>query len=264
MITESVSIAVSGVGTTPQYSTAIELPLLGVADIAGVYASITAITGGTAPTITIVAQMSLDNVIWLDAPFDLSGAFTTTGGKLFGYSDNMNSVLFLAFARYLRFKATGGGTVAPTSWTAVCGFQVTKSDGGARVIGEIGTINAQSPGTVKQVTSACALPLLSGRDRLSVALSLATLTGGTAPTVTATVECSVDGANWTQLNYDASCGAAFTAVGSRWVTNSNSAVSVISQILDWPWRYVRLTGTGGGTAAPTEWNLTASYCVVRG
>ena len=264
MITQSVTIEASGSGTTPQYSTAIELPLLAVADIAVVYASITAIGGGSSPTVTVIAQHSLDGVIWVDSPMTLSGSFSSTGAKAFGYADNMNSVLFLPFAKWLRFRATGGGTTAPTSWTCVSGFQVTKSDGAKRVIGEIGTITAVSVGTVKQVTPAIQLPPRSGRDRLSIALSLATLSGGTSPSVLPTIEGSVDGSNWLPLTLDADCGAAFTATGTRWVKNSQASVSLLSEILDLPWRYLRLTGTGGGTAAPTEWNLTATYCVVAG
>ena len=230
-----------------------------------VIAVLTVLSGGTSPTVTVTPQLSHDNVNWVTAPFTTASAFTTTGMKTFSEQPSASeTVRSLPWAKYIRFKAVGGGTAPPTGWTLTCGFQVAKTETASRVIGSLGTIAANGVGTVKQTAGAVELPVHSGSDRVALLLTLSGLTGGSSPTVTPTIEGSVDGSNWKQLTYDAKFASSFSANGSQLASHSNVDEENYFWIaLSLPWRYLRITGTGGGSTAPTAWTLTGTYLLVR-
>lgn len=100
------------------------------------------------------------------------------------------------------------------------------------------------------------LPAFGPDARMSCQFILSGLTGGTAPAVAAQMQVSNDGVTYDDLDTlgEAAADQSFTANGSKWMLTAGSLG--VSQA--WPsFRYMRLKGKGGGTAAPTAWTLNA-------
>lgn len=77
-----------------------------------------------------------------------------------------------------------------------------------------------------------------GKDRCAALLKLTTTVGAT-PTVTITIEGSMDGTNWYAIPY-ATAAAPGTITGANLVLTAAATTYYILQP-NMPWRYVRLT-----------------------
>ena len=118
---------------------------------------------------------------------------------------------------------------------------------------------AGSPGTTDKTTDPLELTMVDFNCEMSCSITLSSLTGGTAPTVTSVLQGSNDGTNWVDLNSVGEVDAALmqSADGTGWLVLSGQATMPIPAM-----RLLRLRSTGGGDAPPTAWATQANLRIV--
>lgn len=251
-------------GTTSYYSTAQEVPRMSRVAAAALISVLTGLTGGTSPTVASVLQGSLDNSTWVDvsesgAASVLSHSANGAQSCAFQGFTKGNLTEGLASWRYLRLRCTGGGTAAPTAWAVAATLNVvwdTSGDVTSRWSQTLSIAAVGSPGTTAQYSSSSGveIPDLGPQAAVTCVMSHGGLTGGTSPTVTGQLEVSLDRATWIALPGPSTPTVPLsTSVTSYLYARDDSGLLPNLGA----YRYTRLKGTGGGTAAPTAWTLTA-------
>ena len=116
-----------------------------------------------------------------------------------------------------------------------------------------------TPGTVEQTSDPLDLNMVDFNCEMSCSITLSSLTGGTAPTVTTVLQGSNDGTNWIDLHSVGEVDAALTmsADGTQWLVLNSQATMPVPAMAR-----LRLRATGGGTAPPTAWSVQANLRLV--
>lgn len=110
--------ATGGPGTTPQTDDSLPLPPMGPDAEMSVQVGLTALTGGTNPTVAVAIEVSNDQQNWTELQtlggVDAALSFTANGSKWFVLSSS--ATFPVPSMRNMWIKATGGGDLAPTAW----------------------------------------------------------------------------------------------------------------------------------------------------